>query len=146
MAHKRINPLLLIGLIGTFIIGAHLVTNITRAFWGNQDTWWTARTMRLPFEESTDHLELYIFEKPFQKHLAEGTLFVKSAEGSHHPIEKHDVSVRLNSWYEVKASILANTLVTSFMCGIALTSLVLGLMQVLSKKEQDASAHPSSSP
>lgn len=134
--NKRINALLLIGLIGTLTIGTSFVVDVYRAFWGENRIWWTPQALRLPIEETRNHFELYIAGESLRKHLSEGTLFSVDEKGEQYRIVSKDISVRLNNWDKVKASILTNTTMSGFGFGVAITLLVIGLIQVLAKKKK----------
>jgi hypothetical protein len=136
MMNKRINPFLLIGLIGTLTIGTSFITNVYRAFWGENGIWWTPQAMRLPIDETKDNFELYIGAEPLRKHLSEGTLFLADENGEQHRIVSGDVSVRLNNWDKVKASILTNATISGFAFGVAVALLMVGLIQVFAQKNE----------
>lgn len=136
--NKRINPLLLIGLIGTLTIGTSLIANLYHAFWGAHDIWWTPEAMSLPIEETRNHFALSIGRKSLQKHLSEGTLFAVDNNGEQYPIVSKDVTIRLNNWDNVKASILKNAIISSFVLGVAVTLLITGLIQVLVQNKKSS--------
>lgn len=131
---KRFNPLLFIGLIGTLTIGIDFVIQLRQAFWGNQDIWWTNQTMQLPITESRDTFELFVNKKLLQTHLDEGTLWAVDEKGEQDRVVAEDVSLRLNNWQKVKASILTHAVISGFACGIVVTCLFLGVLQALSTK------------
>lgn len=130
MTSRRINPLLWIGLIGTLTIGTSYITDVYRAFWGDQSIWWTPQVMRLPVEDTRDNFELYIGGEPLRKHLSNSTLFAVDKNGKQYPIVSKDITVRLNNWDKIKASILRHTTMSGFAFGVAITLLVIGLIQV----------------
>ena len=141
--NKRISPLLWIGLIGMLTIGTSFVTDVYRAFWGEDRIWWTPQAMSLPIEETRNQFELYIAGEPLRKHLSEGTLFSADKKGEQYRVVPKDISVRLNNWDKVKASILTHTTISGFGFGVSITLLVIGLIQVLAKKRSltDQSLH-----
>jgi hypothetical protein len=135
MKKKKINLLLWIGAIGMLTIGTSFSTDVYRAFWGEDRIWWTPQALRLPIEETRNDFELYIAGESLRKHLAEGTLFSVGKNGEQYRIVPKDISVRLNNWDKVKASILTNTTVSGFAFGVSVTLLVIGLIQVLARKK-----------
>ncbi|MBW2097634.1 MAG: hypothetical protein JRG77_02260 [Deltaproteobacteria bacterium] len=136
MNKPKINPLVLIGLIGMLTIGTNFSTQLYRAFWGNQDIWWTVRTMQLPIEDSKNNFKLFISGKLLQKHLADGSLFALDRNGEQYRVVSKDVTIRLNNWNKVKSSILTNALISGVLFGIVITVLVIGLIQVFGQKKK----------
>lgn len=134
MSKPRFNPLLFMGLIGIFTIGSHFGVQLYRAFGQDRDIWWTPRSRALAFEEATHHFRLFISGKLIQDHIAEKGLFALDDRGQQYPVVTRDLTVRLNNWKTVQASILANMLITSFSFGIVITVLVIGLIQVFSRR------------
>ena len=86
--------------------------------------------MRLPVEDTRDNFELYIGGEPLRKHLSNSTLFAVDKNGKQYPIVSKDITVRLNNWDKIKASILRHTTMSGFAFGVAITLLVIGLIQV----------------
>jgi hypothetical protein len=138
MNKPKINPLVFMGLIGMLTIGTNFAMQIYRAFWGNQNIWWTPRTMQLPIEDSRDNFELYISKKPLQKHLADGTLFALDNNGEQYRVVSKDITIRLNNWNKVRSSILKNAIISGVAFGIVITVLVIGLIQVCRRKKRFA--------
>jgi hypothetical protein len=136
MIKPKINPLVFIGLIGMFTIGTNFTVQLYRAFWGNQDIWWTARTMQLPIENSKNNFELFISGKSLQKHLSDGSLFALNNNGEQYRVVPNDLTIRLNNWNKVKSSILTNTIISGVIFGIVITVLVIGLIQVFGQKKR----------
>ena len=136
MNKPRINPLVFIGLIGILTIGTNFAVQLYRAFWGNQDIWWTARTMQLPIQDSRDKFKLFINGKPLQKHLANGSLFALDNNGERYRVVSKDITIRLNNWNKVKSSILANAIISGVAFGVIITVLVIGLIQVFAQKRK----------
>ncbi len=134
MNQPRVNPLVLMGLIGVFTIGSNFAVQVYRAYWGNQGNWWTPRTKSLSLEESRDVVRLSISGKRLQEHLEDGSLFARDDEGNSYRVVARDVSVRVNNWHKVKASILTNALVTGVAFGVVMTVLVIGLVQVIRRR------------
>jgi hypothetical protein len=131
MMTRRINALLWIGIIGTLVIGTNSITDGYRAFWGDHSLWWTPQAMRLPIEETKDSFELYIGGEPLRNYLSNGALFSVDKNGKQYPVGSKDITVRLNNWDKVRASILTHTTMSGFAFGIAITLFVIGLIQVL---------------
>ncbi len=142
MMSKRVNALLWIGLTGMLFIGTSFVVDVCRAFWGDQTIWWTHQSMRLPVEKTSDSFELYIGGKLLQKHLSERTLFSVDKNGKQYPVVSEDITVRLNNWDKIKASILATTTMTGFGLGVSTTLFVIGLAQYIAcgKKSREPGA------
>ena len=130
MKDWKINSLLWIGILGSLIIGSSFFTNVYHAFWAEQNIWWTPQTMRLPIEETRDNFELYIGGKLLQKHLSDGTLFSMDKNGAQYRVVSKDISARLNNWNKTKASLLTNATISSFLFGVSLTLLIIGLIQM----------------
>jgi len=129
MVNNRINTILWIGLIGTLLIGTSFITDVYRVFWGDQNIWWTHQAMRLPIDEMRDNFELYFGGEPLSKHLSNGTLFSVDKNGKQYPIAFKDITVRLNNWNKVRASILTYTTMSGFAFGVVSTLLVIGLIK-----------------
>lgn len=134
---KQINSLLVTGLIGAVIFGAGFVSTIYRSFWGEEDIWWTPMEMALSIEETSNSFEMYIAGELLQKRLSEGTLLGIDKDGIKYPVVSKDISIRLNNWNKVRASILVNSILTAFLLGISVTMLVTGLVQVFSNRSKD---------
>ncbi len=134
MRKTKLNALLIIGIIGIFTCGSNFAVQIYRAFGGNQDIWWTAKTMPLTIDETKESFELSINGKTIQKHLSEGTLLALNDNGNQKPVVSGDISVRLNNWNKVRASILNNALFSSVLFGASITMLIMGLIQVLNRR------------
>ena len=136
MIKKQINTLLWIGLIGTLIVGTSFITDVYRAFWGDRSIWWTHQAMRLPLEETRDNFDIYIGGETLRKHLSDRTLFSVDKNGKQYPIVSKDITVRLNNWDKTKASILTNTTISGFAFGVAITLLMMGLIQVFQYRKK----------
>ena len=134
MRKTKLNALLIIGIIGVFTIGINFVIQIYRVFGSNQDIWWTATTMPLTIDKTKESFELSINGKTIQKHLADGTLLALNDEGNQQSVVSGDISVRLNNWNKVKASILTNALFSSVLFGASITMLIIGLIQLLNRR------------
>ena len=134
MRKTKLNALLIIGIIGVFTIGINFVIQIYRVFGSNQDIWWTATTMPLTIDKTKESFELSINGKTIQKHLADGTLLALNDEGNQQSVVSGDISVRLNNWNKVKASILTNALFSGVLFGASITTLIIGLIQLLNRR------------
>jgi len=134
MRKTKLNALLIIGIIGVFTIGINFVIQIYRAFGSNQDIWWTATTMPLTIDKTKESFELSINGKTIQKHLADGTLLALNDEGNQQSVVSGDISVRLNNWNKVKASILINALFSGVLFGAGITMFIIGLIQLLNRR------------
>jgi hypothetical protein len=143
---RKINALLLIGLISTFTLATHLITHLARIYWGDRNIWWTPKTMKLYLSETKNNFELFISGKPLQDHIAKETLFALDEEGKQYCVVGKDIGVRLNNWHKVKASMLGTALYSAFGSGVAITCLVLGLVEIIKDKkkisEQTAQQQP----
>jgi len=67
---KKINALVIIGIIGFFVFGAHLITNLSRAYLGEHNIWWTPQAMRLSLKDSKDKVEIFFKDQLLDKALA----------------------------------------------------------------------------
>jgi len=134
MRKTKLNALLIIGIIGVFTIGINFVIQIYRVFGSNQDIWWTATTMPLTIDQTKESFELSINGKTIQKHLADGTLLALNDEGNQQSVVSGDISVRLNNWNKVKASILINALFSGVLFGAGITMFIIGLIQLLNRR------------
>lgn len=136
MTKKRTNSLLWTGLTGTIILGTIFFADLYRAFWGDRAIWWTHQAMKVPIEETKDNFELFIAGRLLQKHLTDGTLLGVDDDGKQYPIVAKDVTVRLNNWDKIKTTILGHTTMSGFGFGVALTLLVVGLIQFFHREEK----------
>ena len=127
--HKRMNTLLWVGMVGTLFIGTSLLTNVYQAFWGDQTIWWTPPSMQLPFEETRDRFELSIAGVSLWKHLSQGTILAVDSKGNQFPVVARDITVRLNNWEKVRASLLVRATWTGAAFGVLITLFVLGLIR-----------------
>ncbi len=135
MKTRRINVYLFVGMIGLFTTGPALFTQMYRAFWGQQNIWWTHSNMKLRLEETGNDFALYISGRLLQKHLAEGTLSGVDQNGAQYRVVSKDVGVRLNNWERVKATILATAGFAAFTFGMSVAFLIVGLVQRAKEKK-----------
>ncbi len=132
------NPLLLIGLIGFFTLGSSLGVDLYRAFWGDRNIYWTHAAMPLSLEDTANDFQIDISGKRLQRHLTDGTLQARDANGASYPVVAKDVRVRVNHWPSVQSGILIKAVFTSFAFGAALTMLIVGwIMARREKKSSD---------
>lgn len=134
---KSINRLLFIGLIGLFTVGSQFFVDVYSAFYGDKNIYWTHQEMKLPLEKTYNDFQLFIAGNPLQKHLSEKTLFAVDKNGIQYSVVSKDVSVRLNNWNNVKSRILTRAVFTGCAFGIAVTLLIIGLIQTLTQKKRN---------
>jgi len=133
--NKKINVFLFIGLLATFTIGVSFITDLYKAFLGEKNIWWTSQSMSLPIEETRNNFELYIGGEPLEKHLSAGHLSCVDNNGKQYSVVSKDISVRLNNWDKVKASILSYTIISSFGFGVAVTLVIIGIIQFFLRRK-----------
>jgi hypothetical protein len=124
---RKMNALMLIGLIGTPIAGAQFGIEYGRAIWGDDQIWWTPKSMALPLDKAAGNLQLLLDKEPIQDHLARSSLTAIGPEGMAYFITPDLIEVQLNNWPQTKASLLHAAVYWAFALGISLTCLVLGL-------------------
>ena len=134
MKQTRFNALFLIGIFGTFTVGTTFAINVYRAFWGNQNIYWTARTMPLTIGETKNSFELFINKKSIHDHLSDGALRAVLENGDQRSLVSSDITVRINNWDKVKSSILAQSLIPSILFGASCTMLIIGIIQIFLRK------------
>jgi hypothetical protein len=133
---RRINVYLFIGLIGVVTSGSTLFTHLYQAFWGNEDIWWTPAQLRLTVEETGDRFQMSIGGKALRKHLKDGTLFAVDPDGVHYRVVSKDVGVRVNNWDRVRGTLLSGALTTSFVFGVSLTFMIVGLADWVKRRKR----------
>lgn len=133
---NRMNALLLIGIIGTAVIGSHFGVTYGRAVWGNKDIWWTPMSLALPLEDTSQDFRLFIGGDSLQEHLKRGSLTALDADGRPYRVVSEDIKVRLNNWPEVKADFLHSAVFSGILLGISLTCLILGLAEFIRSPKQ----------
>jgi len=102
--------------------------------------------MQLTLSETKNSFELFISGKPLRNHIAEETLFALDEEGKRYCVISKDIGVRLNNRHKVKASLLGSALYSAFGSGVAITCLVLGLIEIRKDKKGFPSRQSSSNP
>ncbi|MBN2467304.1 MAG: hypothetical protein JXD19_04060 [Deltaproteobacteria bacterium] len=132
---KKINALLLIGIIGSVVCGSHFAVTYGRALWGPSDIWWTPISMALPLDETTQEFNILVSNELLQDHLKRRSLTATDLEGKSYQVVSDDIEVRLNNWHKVKASFLHSAVFAAFMLGVSITCLILGAVQVLTRRD-----------
>jgi len=135
MEKRRMNPYLLMGVIGVFTIGSLLFTHLYQAFWADQNICWTPAQLRLTVEETGNRFQMTIGGKALRKHLADGTLLAVDSNGNPYRVVSQDVGVRVNNWDRVKGTILTGALASSFGFGVSLTLLIAGWVYWVKEKK-----------
>jgi hypothetical protein len=133
---KNVNPLFLMGLIGTLVIGSHFAAQYGRALWGDRDIWWTPRTMAVSLEDTKQAFELYVSGTLLRDHLERGSLSAVAANGTPYRVAQGDIRVRLNNWYKVNASLLHSAVPSAFLLGVSVTCLTIGIVQWTQRREE----------
>ncbi|HUU41224.1 MAG TPA: hypothetical protein VMW42_09795 [Desulfatiglandales bacterium] len=126
---KKLNPLVLVGIIGAIVFGTHPITQLGRANWGNRNIWWTPKAMALSLNETKNNFELFIGDELLQTRLEQGSLFATDSTGKEYRLAPKDIRVRLNNWMQVKASFLVSAVFSAFFFGVSAACLILGLIK-----------------
>jgi hypothetical protein len=135
---KQINALIIIGIIGAAVFGSQVAVKYSEANWGNKDIWWTPMSLALPIDETRNEFEIYIKGDLLQKHLERGAISVAGKTGhAAEVIAPDNVKVRLNNWNKIRAEKLNSAMLTSFLLGVCLASLVMGVFQYVAKKQNN---------
>ena len=135
---RKINGFLIAGIIGVSVFGAHFGIQYGRAIWGNNDIWWTPKSMALPLSKTRHNFEIYLHGDLLQNHLDSGSLSATDARGERYALASEDIKVRLNNWQKVKSSMLHTAVWAAFMLGISLMSLIIGVQQFISANKTTA--------
>jgi hypothetical protein len=125
-----------IGVLGLFIFGSNLATNVLESFYGNTDIWWTPKQMKRPLEETKNHFEIFISGQPLTAIMGEGGLAAMDGQGNQYRVSPRDIGVRLNNWPARQASLLKFSIIHAFLSGISLTLTGLGIWQVLQRRKR----------
>ncbi|MBD3336503.1 MAG: hypothetical protein GF355_13405 [Candidatus Eisenbacteria bacterium] len=139
---KAGKALLLIGIIGTSVFGAHTGAQYGRAVWGDRDIWWTPRSLAVDLDETQDEFRLLVSGDLLQEHLRRGSLQATDAQGETYRVVAGDISVRLNNWDEVRASWFQSAVFSAFMLGAAVACLVLGGILIRSARRAASLTEP----
>lgn len=134
---KQINALIIIGIIGTAVFGSHVAVKYSEANWGNKDIWWTPASMALPLQETRQEFEMYLKGDLLDKHLERGSLAIVEKKGESSPLVASDIKIRMNNWNKIRAEKLNSAVITSFLLGICMASLVMGIVQYVAKKQDN---------
>lgn len=135
---RQFNPLLLMGFLGTVVMGGSFLLGVYKVYWGSQDIWWTHQDMRFSLEATQGAFEVYLRGEPLQQLLREGRVVAVDRDGQQRVLHVEDVQARLNNWERVRGSILAGTTFTGFLAGMALAVLVIGWRRYLSDRHETA--------
>ena len=133
---RNINPVLLVGIIGVCVLGPLFAAQFGRAVWGNRDIWWTPKTLALSLDETQADFQVFVSDAPLQDLVAQGALTTTDSSGKRHQVVAQEISVRLNNWHKVKATFLYSAIFSAFMLGLAVTCLMLGLVQVFAERKK----------
>jgi len=128
---RRLNPLLLAGLIGTAVSGSIFAEQYGAAVWGNQNIWWTPLELALPLAVTVGEFELYIGGELMQRQVERGALAVKDEQGAMRPVAPAEIRIRLNNWQKIRAERLHGAVFAALSLGISLACLGLGVAQTL---------------
>ncbi len=126
--------LLIAGIIGTSVFGAHFGVKYGQAMWGNKDMWWTPRSMALSLGETRGVFRMFLSGRPLAEQIEEGALFAVSGEGDLYKVAPADIAVRLNNWQKVKAGMLEGAVVTALFLGASVTLLLTGGIRLVRER------------
>ncbi|HDP35772.1 MAG TPA: hypothetical protein ENN29_11765, partial [Candidatus Hydrogenedentes bacterium] len=79
---RKINSLVIIGVVGTCVFGSHFAAQVGRSFLGNRDIWWTPKIMALSLDETRQDFEILLRGELLQGYLGRGALSAADADGS----------------------------------------------------------------
>ncbi|RPH51706.1 MAG: hypothetical protein EHM85_05725 [Desulfobacteraceae bacterium] len=134
--NKKINALLLIGIIGTTTAGFQFAAKYGQVMWGNKDIWWTPMSLALPLHKTTQEFQIFINGELLHDHLDHGSLAATDKAGQSHRVVSDDIKIRLNNWYKTEASLLHSAVFAAFLLGSSLTFLILGIAQLAARREK----------
>jgi len=143
---RKINAFLIAGIIGVSVFGAHFGIQYGRAVWGNNDMWWTPKSMTLPLSKTHHNFELFVSGDLLQDHLDRNSLSATDAQGEHYDLVPEDIEVRLNNWQKVKSTMLHTAVWAAFMLGISVMSLIVGVIQFVSGNKTTANKSDAGDP
>ncbi|MBK1722911.1 hypothetical protein [Thiocystis violacea] len=129
MMTRKINAVLLVGLIGTPIAGSLFGIDYGRAIWGDDQIWWTPKESALSIDQTRASFRIYLEDEPLDDHLARSSLTALGQDGMAYFVTPDLIKVRLNNWDRTKASLLHTAVYSAFALGASLACLVLGLIQ-----------------
>lgn len=128
---KSVNALFLIGIIGTFVFGAHLLTALGGAFWNNKDIWWTPKTSLLSLKQAEDQAVVFFKDDLLNEQTGKNKLLFIREDGSEGIVKPGDISLRVNNWYKTKSSFLLRAIPAAFILGISLAFLGVGMVKMI---------------
>lgn len=133
---KKFNAFLLIGIIGISVLGFQFAVHYGRAMWGNKDMWWTPMSLALPLHETTKYFKIFLSDELLQDHIKRGSLSATDQAEQSYQVVSKDIKIRLNNWNKIKASFLHSSVYSAFLLGVSATFLVLGIVQLLTKRKE----------
>ena len=133
---KRINALLLIGIIGTCVMGPQFAFQYGKAVWGDQTIWWTPMPMALALHDTANNFKIFLNNELLDNHIERGSLFATDNSGKTYRIMPEDIQVGLNNWQKVKASFLHASIFSAFFLGVSVALLIIGMTQVFAAKKE----------
>jgi hypothetical protein len=135
---RKLNPWLIIGIIGVSVFGSQFGIHYGRAVWGRSDIWWTPKSMALPFNDTRRQFEIFLNDELLQNHLERGSLSATDLKGQPYHVVSDDITVRLNNWHKIKASRLHSAVFMALLLGISLMSLIVGMTQFFAGNKDNA--------
>jgi hypothetical protein len=132
---KQLNLFLSIGILGLFIFGSYLISDVYEVFYGNKNIWWTPKQMILPLDQTRDRFEIWINDQLFQKRLEDGSLSAVGADGNQYRVVSKDIGVRFNNWDSRQVEILKFALVRALITGTCFGFLLAGIIQLFQDRK-----------
>ena len=126
---RKMNLLLIIGLVGTPIAGTQFGLDYGRAIWGETQIWWTPLQLALPLEQTSNQFQILLDNEPLANHLTRNSLTALGAEGLAYFVTPEMVRVRLNNWPQVQAGMLHMAVYSALALGVSLTCLIAGAVE-----------------
>lgn len=126
---RKMNLLLIIGLVGTPIAGTQFGIDYGRAIWGETQIWWTPQQLALPLEQTSNQFQILLDNEPLANHLTRNSLTALGAEGLAYFVTPEMVRVRLNNWPQVQAGMLHMAVYSALALGVSLTCLIVGALE-----------------
>ena len=133
---RKMNLLMIIGLVGTPIAGTQFGLDYGRAIWDPPPVEWTPVEMALPLEQTGGHFQLLLDNEPLANHLARNSLTALGSEGLAYFVTPEMVRARLNNWPQIqarKAQLLHMAVYSALGLGVSLTCLIVGLIEFFRK-------------
>ena len=122
----RINALTIISLILVITGLGYLVPK----FFEPADIWWTPQSLALSLQESRDRVEVLVGGELLRKRVEDGSLLLKSADGSSRPVGAGDLGFRFNNWDARRADLYWEGMFSAAYVGIGVVMLAAGLFLV----------------